>query len=173
MMPKEKKTINQYMRIMHRYTGYFIAGMVVIYALSGIVQIYHDTNLLKKDRLVEKSLAPNLKLSELGKALHIKNLTVLKTTADTLRFKEGYYIKSSGQASYIVKELRFPFNRFTDLHTASNRNPVHWFTTVFAVLLLFLAISSFWMFKPKTIYFRRGIIVAGIGLLVAILLLFL
>jgi len=41
---KGKKSINYYMRVLHRDIGFFIAGLLIIYALSGIVMIYRDTS---------------------------------------------------------------------------------------------------------------------------------
>ncbi len=44
MENKEKKSINQTIRILHRNIGFFILGFVLIYALSGITLIYRDSD---------------------------------------------------------------------------------------------------------------------------------
>jgi hypothetical protein len=59
------------------------------------------------------------------------------------------------------------------LHKSSTEDVAHWITMIVAVLLLFLAVSSFWMFKPDTKYFKNGMIMVGIGVLVTIILLIL
>lgn len=66
---KEKKSINYYMRKLHRDFGFFIVGLTIIYALTGIVLIFRDTNFLKSEALIEKTLAPNMEVSDLGNAL--------------------------------------------------------------------------------------------------------
>jgi hypothetical protein len=50
---------------------------------------------------------------------------------------------------------------------------LHWLSLVLGILLLFMAISSLWMFSPKTKKFKQGAIVAATGILIACLLLLL
>lgn len=167
----EKKSINQYMRSWHRDIGFFVIGLIVIYSISGVVLIYRDTNFLKHETLVEKELPPNMESSELEKALRLRDFQVLKTDGGIIYFKNGTYDKETGVAEYSAQELPSWINKFNNLHKSSSKSLVHWFTTIFGILLLFLAISSFWMFKPKTKLFRRGIYFAASGIVVAILLL--
>ena len=62
------------MRIIHRYLGYFLAGIMTVYAVSGIVLIFRDTNFLKQEKQVKKNINPQAKAEELGKMLDIKEL---------------------------------------------------------------------------------------------------
>ena len=41
------------MRVLHRYLGFFLAGIMAVYALSGIVLIFRDTDFLKSEQTVE------------------------------------------------------------------------------------------------------------------------
>jgi hypothetical protein len=173
MEQKEKDSITHYMRLLHRDIGFFVIGLIVIYSISGVILIYRDTNFLKHETLVEKKLSPNMDLSELGKVLRLRDFHVLKTDGEIVYFQNGTYDKETGVAKYSAKELPLWINKFNNLHKSSGGGLVHWFTTVFGILLLFLAISSFWMFKPKTKLFRRGIYFAASGILVAIILLML
>ena len=52
-----KNTINLKFRIIHRYLGFFLAGIMFVYALSGIVMIFRETNFLKKETIVNQQLA--------------------------------------------------------------------------------------------------------------------
>lgn len=52
MEKKEKKSINHYMRSLHRDIGFFVIGLIVIYSISGVVLIYRDTNFLKHDAVI-------------------------------------------------------------------------------------------------------------------------
>jgi hypothetical protein len=170
MEQKEKKSINQYMRSLHRDIGFFVIGLIVIYSLSGVVLVYRETNFLKYETLVEKKLSPNTDLSELGKVLHLRDFEVIKTEGEIVYFQNGTYNKETGVAKYSAKELPLWINRLTNLHKSSSKSLVHWVTTVFGILLLFLAISSFWMFNTGSKLFRRGIYFAVSGILVAIIL---
>jgi len=173
MQTKEKKSINYYMRSLHRDIGFFVIGLTIIYGLSGILLIYRETGFLKTEKHIEEKLNPNIPESELGMVLHMKNFEVTKTDGDIVYFQNGTYNQATGIANYSEKTLPDFFDKLNKLHKASSRSIVHWFTTLFGVSLLFLAISSFWMYKPKTKMFRRGIILAGSGFVLSIILLFL
>lgn len=173
MEPKNKKSINFYMRALHRDLGFFALGLVIIYSLSGIVLIYRDSDFLKHNVVVQKKLSPNMESSELGKTLHMRDLKITKTEGETIYFESGTYNKTTGATVYTSKEIIFPINKFINLHKTSSRGPAHWFTTIFGLILFFMAISSLWMFKTKTRLFRRGMIIAGTGILVTVLILLL
>jgi hypothetical protein len=173
MEKKTKKTLHQYARSLHRNIGFFIVGLVIVYSLSGIVLIYRDTNFLKREALVEKKLSPNLAEAELSQALQLRNFKIEKTEGDLLYFQNGTYNKVTGEAAYSVSELHPLIKKLTDLHKTPSKNIKHWSTITFGVLLLFMVISSFWMFKPGTNFFRKGIFMAGAGIVVAVILLLL
>jgi hypothetical protein len=171
MEEKENKSINNCIRSLHRDIGFFVIGLTIIYSISGIILTYRDTNFLKYETLVEKTLSPNMEASELGKVLHLRDFKFLKNEGEIEYFQNGTYNKSTGFVKYSKKELPPILNKLTNLHKASSRNLKHLFSTIFGILLLFLAISSFWMFKTKTKLFRRGICIAGLGVVFAIILL--
>ena len=166
----EKKSINLRMRALHRDIGYFMVGLVVIYALSGIALIFRDTNFLKHNIIVVKTLSSDLETNELKKELHLKELKVITIKGDSIFFEDGFYNKATGVAQYTTKEIIFPFNKFINIHKVKSKDPIHWINTIFALLLLFMVISSFWMFKKGTPFFRRGLIIAGAGILFALIL---
>lgn len=173
MKQKTKTSLHQYARTLHRNIGFFIVGLIMVYSLSGIVLIYRDTNFLKRESLVEKKLSPNLADAELGPVLQLRNLKIEKTEGNIIYFQNGTYNKVTGQATYSTTEL-YPFiKKFTDLHKTPSKNIKHWSTLVLGVLLLFMALSSFWMFKPDSKFFRKGIFMAGAGIVVAVVLLLL
>ncbi|MGL6038021.1 MAG: hypothetical protein ACRC0E_03915 [Soonwooa sp.] len=60
---KNTKTLT---RVVHRYLGYFLADIMAMYAISGILLIYRDTDFLKKDVKYEKKLEANLDEKALG-----------------------------------------------------------------------------------------------------------
>ncbi len=159
------------MRSLHRDIGFFVIGLVIIYSLSGIVLIYRDTGFMKTEKLIERTLSPNMDASELGKVLYVREVKVLKEEGGIVYFQNGNYNKVTGEIKYSSKELPFILTKFNKLHKAPSRNVIHWVSLIFGILILFLAISSFWMYKPKTKMFRRGIFIAGIGVVIAVIIL--
>jgi hypothetical protein len=168
----EKKSMNQLMGLWHRDVGFFIIGMVIIYALSGIILIFRDSNFLKHKVRVERTIAPNLEAKDLKKAMHRKELNGIRIDGENIFFEDGQYNKVTGIAAYTTTENIFPFNRFIDIHKSKNKGPLRWISAIFGLLLLFMVFSSLWMFKKGTTLFRRGIIIAGAGLIFALLLFF-
>jgi uncharacterized membrane protein len=86
-------------------------------------------------------------------------------------FQGGTFNTTTGEAIYTVKELIFPFNKLTNLHKTPSKNPFHWITLTFGIVLLFMAISSLWMFNKKSKVFRNGIYTVIAGFIFAVILL--
>jgi len=168
----KKRSIHYYMRTLHRYVGYLVLGFTLIYSISGIILVYRDTDFLKRDTTIQRTLPSSLDESALGNELHIRGFKILKTDGDLVYFANGTYNKTTGVTNYTVKTLPTIIAKMSSLHKSASQNPSHLFATVFGILLLFLAVSSLWMFKPKSKSFRKGMIVAGSGVVIAILLLF-
>ena len=160
------------MRLAHRYLGFFLAGIMAMYALSGVVLIFRQTDFLKREVPVSQEVAPGLTAEELGQTLRIKNLTVQRTDGDILYFEQGQYDQSSGSATYTKKELPLVLDKMTKLHKATTNSPVYWLNIFFGVSLLFFVISAFWMFLPKTPAFKKGLYFSLAGLVLTLVLLF-
>ena len=167
-----RSTLHNNMRIWHRYLGFFLAGIMAVYALSGIVLIFRDTNFLKQKKTITKQLLPDLSPEELGKAIKIRDLKTESVQGDILQFKQGRYNKSSGEVVYQVKSLPKAIEKLTHLHKANTGDPLFFLNVFFGVSLFFFVISSFWMFLPKTSIFKKGIWFALAGLVLTLLLLF-
>ncbi|KAA0130527.1 hypothetical protein FY557_02040 [Chryseobacterium sp. SN22] len=169
-MDKIKDT-RSFMRVTHRYLGYFLAGIMAVYAVSGVLLVYRDTDFLKKEKKYDKVIEKNLDEKALGKELKIKNLEVEKTEGGVLKFKQGTYDQATGHAKYSKKELPFILDKMTRLHKSQSKETLSPLNTFFGISLFFFVISSFWMFNPKTKAFKRGMIFTVAGLAVAIILL--
>lgn len=161
------------MRIVHRYLGYLMAGIIAVYAISGVILIYRDTDFLKKENHYIKNLDKNLTEKQLGEETKIKNLEITKTENGILYFKEGTYNSLTGETNYTKKELPFVWDKMTKLHKAKSEQALSPLNTFFGICLLFFVISSFWMFPPKSKIFKRGMIFTAIGIVIALLLTFL
>ncbi len=62
-------------RILHRYLGYFLAGIMMVYALSGIALIFRKTDTFKVSIQKEIIVESGLDATALGETLSIRNLT--------------------------------------------------------------------------------------------------
>ena len=169
---KKKKSSSLYMRIIHRYLGFFLAGIMTVYAISGIVLIFRDTDLFKTEKQIERKIKPNTEISALAKSLRIRNLKVEKTEGDIVYFQNGTYNNKTGMVNYTSKELPFVLNKFTHLHKATSSDPLFFLNIFFGVSLLFFAVSSFLMFVPKSKIFKKGIYFAIAGFVFTIIILF-
>ncbi|HQF51230.1 MAG TPA: hypothetical protein PK588_10760 [Paludibacteraceae bacterium] len=173
-MEKQKKTINFYMRSIHRYLGYFMAGSALIFALSGIVLVFRDTDFLKQEKVIQKTISPNLSSEDLNSALNLKNFKVEKEENGTLYFSnQGKYEEKTGNVSYVISDVIFPLNKFISLHkAASKKSTFFWYTIFFGIALLALVVSSFWMFKPENPNFKKCMIFTVIGIVLSVAILF-
>lgn len=164
--------LNNSMRIYHRYLGFFLAGIMAVYAISGIILIFRDTDFLKVEKKVEKELKPNLEAEELSKELRIRELQVINTDGAVVSFAQGTYNKETGVAVYTTKELPLVLNKMTQLHKANTKQPLFFLNILFGLSLFFFVVSSFWMFLPATDVFKKGLYFAAAGLVIALVLIF-
>jgi len=165
-----KKSFVHTIRLLHRNVGFFIVGFIVIYAFSGITLIFRDSDFLKQEKQVKITLPVGTKPNELGPVLRMRDLKITETRGDVVYFQGGSFNKVTGEAEYTVKELMFPFNKMTNFHKTPSRNPIHWLTLTIGILLLFMAVSSLWMFKINTKQFKKGLYTALAGIILAILI---
>jgi uncharacterized iron-regulated membrane protein len=165
-----KANVNSKMRIYHRYLGFFLAGIMAIYAISGFTMIFRDTNFLKSEKQIERQLHPNLKPEDLDRELRIRDLKIKSEEGDVIRFEQGTYNKSTGLAKYTSEEWPYFIEKLTRLHKADTGSPLFFLNVFFSVALLFFVISAFWMFLPKTTIFKKGLYFTLAGVVLTIIL---
>jgi hypothetical protein len=166
-----KATVHNKMRIYHRYLGFFLAGIMAVYAISGVILIFRDTNFLKQTKQVQQQLQPGLTADAVGKAIRIRDLKFDASNGDIQSFKNGTYNSATGAVSYSTTSLPKMIEKLTHLHKAGTKDPLFYLNVFFGVSLLFFVISSFWMFMPKTSIFKKGLYFTLAGVLLTILML--
>ena len=159
------------MRVYHRYLGFFLVGIMSVYAISGIILIFRDTDFLKSEKIMEKTFPPDIKTEELGKALKMRDLKIDKEKNNILYFKNGTFNKTTGVANYTLKTLPTIVEKLTHLHKASTKDPLFFLNIFFGLSLLFFVISSFWMFVPSTSTFKKGMYFTIGGIVLTLILL--
>lgn len=166
-----KKTFSMNMREIHRYLGFFLAGIMAVYAISGTIMIFRETNFLKKQVSLEKQLEPNLTGGELEPKLKMA-VKVEKTEGDIIYFKDGTYNTKTGLANYQKMQLPFILNKMEKLHKSTTNSPLFYLNIFFGLSLLFFVISAFWMYSPKVSIFKKGMYFTLAGIILTLILLF-
>ena len=170
---EKKKSTSLYMRIIHRYLGFFLAGIMMVYALSGVVLVFRDTDLFKVEKQLEKKFEPNTEISQIGKSLRIRNIKITKAEGDLVYFNNGIYNKKTGVVDYTSKQYPYVLDKFVHIHKATSSDPLYWLNIFFGISLLFFAFSSFLIFVPKSKIFKKGMVYAVAGFVLTVIMLFL
>ena len=101
-MSNQKTPLSLKVRIIHRDLGYFLAGIMAMYAISGSLMVFRKTNFLKKEVIEQQQLGTKLSIGELSSSLKI-GVKVEKREGSIIYFKEGNYDEESGIAQ--VKKM--------------------------------------------------------------------
>jgi hypothetical protein len=166
-----QREVSNKARIYHRYLGFFLAGIMGVYAISGIVLIFRDTDFLKVEKLHEKQLTANLNAEQLGKEIKIRRLEFTELNGEVASFKQGFYNTKTGEVSYTTKKLPLVLDKMTHMHKAKSADPLYFLNIFFGVALLFFVISAFWMFLPGSTIFKKGLYFAAGGMVLTFILL--
>lgn len=179
-MGKKLRKLN---RATHRDVGYFFVGMILIYSLSGIAINHLDDwnpNYIVKNwkEKVEKSYTQENFNSKEAKEL-------LKEWDVDGRYRKFYW-NNSGDIKIFFKggtAIIDPKTNIAYLETLGRRPMFHfvnwlhynpnaywtWFSDIFAVALILLAITGMFILKGRTGLVWRGTILVGIGILLPLL----
>lgn len=120
---------------------------------------------------VKMELKPDLSeeqmVQTLSNARAIQGYFPTLRTADAITFNADsvVYKKASGEIvrPYLQPKLPWFVQKITFLHQLASKEAMHWVALIYAILLSFLALSSFWMYRFGTSYFKRGLVLAAIG----------
>ncbi len=170
-MAKQTTKSSLKIRIIHRYLGFFLAGIMAVYAVSGILLVFRETNFLKSEVIVEQQLKPNLTGDNISPKLRLGK--VEKEEGEIIYFKNGNYNQKTGLA--IVKKMQLPFvlEKMEKLHKATTNSPLYFLNVFFGISLLFFVLSAFWMYAPKMPIFKKGMYFTIGGIVLTLILLFL
>lgn len=167
MSRKSENTFREF----HRYLGFFLAGIMAVYAISGIVLTFRNTDFLKKEVTITKTIPAGLNEEKLGKELGMRFFKADKTEGDTVYFGNGTYNKATGDVSYTEKRQPIVIEKMNNLHKMHQGNPLFWLAIIFGIGLLFFSVSAFFMINPKAPIYKKGIYFAVAGFLLTVVLL--
>ena len=179
--------IRRWCRVIHRDLSFFFAGIILIYAISGIVMNHKDSidphfTVTQKEYKIDKDISDRSKVNE------ETILGLLEPLGETKNFTKYYYPKpnlikvflkggsslvintQSGEAAYESVKRRPLISPMVQLHF----NPGKWWTwfaDTFAVCLIVITLSGLVMNGgPKGLWGRGGIEMI-IGILIPFLFL--
>ena len=179
--------IRKFLRDWHRDLGYFFTGVILIYAISGIA-INHIKDWNPNYSITTKEFTVNLPSDY--KQISEKDIKTIIDKAGIASYKKYYFPNKnklkifvddgtvsvdlkSGKADMELLKKRFLIAEMNYLHY----NPVRlwtYFSDIFAVVLIFLAISGLVILKGKYGFAKRGwwLVIAGLVFPVLILVLY-
>lgn len=166
------RNISNQFRVFHRYLGFFLAGIMAVYAISGIVLTFRNTDYMKSEVAVSRTLEPGLEGDALGAALRKRGFKADRTEGDMVYFAGGSYNKATGAAEYTELRLPLVLEKMNNLHKMHSGNPLFWLGIFFGVALLFFSVSAFFMFMPGAPVYKKGLYFAAAGFLLTVVLLF-
>ncbi|MDX9940922.1 MAG: PepSY-associated TM helix domain-containing protein [Bacteroidales bacterium] len=173
-------------RAMHRDLGYFFFGMAIIYGLSGIAlnhrhhwnpnyNITQETLQLEKPSQAKSGKALSLFfLEQIGEESEYR--TQVPSGNNLKVFIEGGSLSvnlETGQADLEKIKKRPILNEVNFLHYNTPKKLWTWFSDLFALGLMILAISGLFILKGKNGITGRGAWITAAGLIIPLVLLFL
>lgn len=187
-MKLSKDKLRRWSRTLHRELSFFLSGMVLIYAISGLFMNHRDTiNPHYSVTRIEKRLSDLPSKEEFSRE---KVEQVMETMGVSERYTKHYFPEadqmkvflkggsslivnlSSGEAVYESLRRRPLLSTMTNLHYNPGRWWT-WFADVFAIGLIIITLTGILMLKGKRGLWGRGGIEFVAGILLPILLLLL
>lgn len=181
--------IRKWSRYIHRDMSYLFAGMILIYALSGIL-MNHRGDLNPHYTVTCREYRVETDLSDKSKVDKQLVLSLLDAIDETENYTKHYFPKEgemkvflkggsslvvntkTGEAVYEQLKRRPLLSDMVKLHY----NPGRWwtcFSDIFAVSLILITLTGLMMIKGSKGFWGRGGILFVIGILVPILFLIL
>ena len=173
-------------RVTHRDIGYLIAGMTLIYAISGIALNHkHDWN--PNYIVTQEHFKTEISFTR-DSTNEARVMELLEQLGELGRYKTSYYPSgekltvflvggtlqvntTTGEGYYEVVAKRPVFNQVNFLHY----NPGKWwkwFSDIYCVALILVTITGLFIIKGKNGITRRGAILTIIGIILPLIFLF-
>jgi uncharacterized protein len=183
------RTLRRWNNALHRDIGYLAFGMTIIYAISGIVLNHfksgdfehpdysrHYQNYtvpLPSDGIVTKTWMMSV-LKDIGEENHYKSYITGAGYMNIYLTNGSFYIDlKTGEAELQQKTPRYVIKEFNLLHYNNIKKFFTWFSDLYAVALILLAITGLFVLRGKNGILRRGAWLTAIGILLpALFLLF-
>jgi hypothetical protein len=180
LWPLIKKRWRAWLRAFHRDFGYLAIGFTVIYAVSGIAQnhiedwgevSYRTYETTKTIAPIADELGDDEAIAKVAALVDFGKPTSTFRAGDEIRleYASGAKVTAIGEQVTIQGRERRAFIGVANwLHTARNKKGWRYVADVYAILLLYLAISGIFMIKGKLGLKGRGAFLISAGVAVPI-----
>lgn len=185
----QTKTLRRWNNALHRDIGYLAVGMTIIYAISGIVLNHFKAGdfahpdysksfeqyrvSLPADSVISKTWVMKI-LDQVDEADNYKSY-ITGNGYLNIYLKNGsvYVDLRTGDAEVQKKVPRYVIREFNLMHYNNIKKLFTWFSDLYAVALIVLAITGLFVLRGKNGILRRGAWLTAIGILLpALFLLF-
>lgn len=178
--PSIKKRWRAWLRALHRDIGYLAIGFTVIYAVSGIAMNHiddWDPSFDATERIVKIAPVADDATDDAAVALVTaaagtgKPAEVLRAGDEVrLTYEDGTMVTAIGDTVTIQqRDDRMFFRVAVWLHATRGKQAWKYISDVYALLLLYLAISGLFMIKGKLGIKWRGTMLVGAGIAVPVM----
>jgi hypothetical protein len=181
------KTLRRWNNALHRDLGYLAFGMTIIYAISGIVlnhfksgdfihPDYHKSYKefrvsLPKEGKADQAYVYSV-LAEQNIKDHYKSYISGMNYIQIFLDKGWIYIDlTTGEAQMETKTPLYIIKEFNLLHYNNIKKMYTWFSDLYAVALILLAITGLFVLRGKNGIIRRGAWLTAIGIILPALFL--
>ena len=181
------KPLRRWNNVLHRDIGYLCVGMTLIYAISGIVlnhfksgDFQHPdfglstTNLnvtLPKDGRIDQTYVWSV-LDQVKEKEHYKSYITGEGYVQIFLTKGFIYVDlKTGEAQMEKKTTRYVIKEMNLLHYNSLKKWYTWFSDLYAVGLIVLAITGLFVLRGKNGIVGRGAWLTAIGIIIPALFL--
>jgi hypothetical protein len=177
-----KKRWRGWLRSFHRDLGYLTVGLTIIYAVSGLAinhvgswdpnfKTFHAEKQIEKIAAdVPDDVAIAKAAAAIGLAPGADSVKNAARYGDEIHFEEtGHTIVVYGDSGLVVedgRESRFFLRVANWLHEVRGKKAWMYIADLYAVILLYLAISGLFMIKGRLGLRWRGLILVGAGAMV-------
>lgn len=179
-----KKSFAKTMRAWHRDIGYFVIGLTIVYAISGIVLSGRGLGWLALEYKFDKQIETNLTKDEIiEKIPSLYSKTFLQDKLPSFLLEEGsnyeeiemyeeneeegmvfgaeaamfFYKAEEGKLTYDLRTYPPIIKEFNQVHMASHQSLWFYLAILYSIALLFLAFSAIFMVEGKNGFKRRGV----------------
>ena len=183
----QAKTLRRWNNVLHRDIGYLSVGMTIIYAISGIImnhfksgdfthpdysKSYSEFKVnVPPGGVADKTYVFKI-LDQVGEKKHFKSFITGENYVQIFLDKGYVYVDlQTGEAEMETKTTRYVIKEFNLLHYNNIKRFYTWFSDLYAVALIVLAITGLFVIRGKNGIIGRGAWLTAIGILLPALFL--
>jgi uncharacterized protein len=178
----KRRTLRRWNNALHRDIGYLAVGMTLVYAISGIVLNHFKSGDFKHPDYGTKTELFQVELPSTDKPGKAYALSVLQQIDEQNAYKShvngtGYmqifidngtvYVNlTDGSAQLDKKIQRVILKEFNLLHYNNIKQWFTWFSDIYAIALIILAITGLFILRGKNGILGRGAWLTAAGILI-------